>query len=323
MTYMKSLAESNTYWTQQMAFETGGDFEPGAELDDFRELKTKFLRKMLSPLFEYLHRSMTAERYDRVAGILRCVRESSLPQEIRENFEFSLVDPFKIELETRLDTLFQNLNDELAAAGDDAYKNKTACRRALESYNADIAPMVNKIEMFLAPDSELLKEVRETTAYSVRTLAIALHNKAGEVEASKQLIEQARAMVLPYSGSSIAAAKLEEDIKYVSESVKKDKVWGNLKPIKSAPSLTTINTIGFKLYGGTDYDPETNSHLATLYFVILFIPLFPIARYRVEDTLNGGYKFYGQAPLRQCDVIHLIIGLGIFLLMAIGVMFGK
>ena len=81
-------------------------------------------------------------------------------------------------------------------------------------------------------------------------------------------------------------------------------LFSKLTPIDSPPSLSTINGIGFKLYGATDFEPETKSHLATYYFVFFFIPIFPICRYRVIPD-DGGYRFLGKAPLRQSDKLHL------------------
>ena len=79
---------------------------------------------------------------------------------------------------------------------------------------------------------------------------------------------------------------------------------GDLTPVKSVPGLRTVNGCGFTLYGATDPDPRNGSHIATYYFVILAIPLFPIARYRVIQNGNS-YRFIGKAPLRTFDKWHI------------------
>ena len=71
-------------------------------------------------------------------------------------------------------------------------------------------------------------------------------------------------------------------------------LYGGLKPISSAPTLSTINGFGFTLYGSTDSDPISGSHIATYYFTALFIPVFPIARYRVIQSGNG-YRFFRES----------------------------
>lgn len=86
---------------------------------------------------------------------------------------------------------------------------------------------------------------------------------------------------------------------------KREKRMVGLKPIRSAPSLSTVNGIGAKMYGATDRDPEDGSYLTTLYFVIFFLPIFPIARYRVVVAGNNSYQFIGKAPLRPFDKWHI------------------
>lgn len=81
------------------------------------------------------------------------------------------------------------------------------------------------------------------------------------------------------------------------------------------PSLTTINTIGFKLYGKSDYDQQTDSFMTTHYFVAFFVPLFPIARYRVISPSYGSFQFLGRGALRTIDKVHLAIFAAVVLYM--------
>lgn len=78
----------------------------------------------------------------------------------------------------------------------------------------------------------------------------------------------------------------------------------DLQPISKAPSLWTLNGVGFKLYGHSDYDPETDSYVSTHYLVILFLPVMPTGRYRVIREGNL-YHFLGKEPLRLFDKLHI------------------
>jgi curved DNA-binding protein CbpA len=98
----------------------------------------------------------------------------------------------------------------------------------------------------------------------------------------------------------------------------KNKVLANLKPIKRAPSLQTINTIGFKLYGARDYDEATQSAVSTLYFVILFLPLFPLASYRVTPRGEGSWSFLGKVPFSDGESAHFWIVLLIAFIWILG-----
>lgn len=110
-------------------------------------------------------------------------------------------------------------------------------------------------------------------------------------------------------------AKLAEHIRSNLATVKGNKEHlGDLEPIASAPSLSTINGIGFTLYGSSDKRASDNSYMSTYYFVFLALPIFPIARYRVIPT-ERGYRFLGKGKLRTFDKWHIAISLALIGLM--------
>jgi hypothetical protein len=89
-----------------------------------------------------------------------------------------------------------------------------------------------------------------------------------------------------------------------------------MKPIQSAPTLYTLNGVGTNLYGKRDHDPYTQSYVATLYFVVLFIPIFPISCYRVIPHQGGGWNFIGKVDWSDRERYHLWAALAI-----IGILF--
>lgn len=70
-----------------------------------------------------------------------------------------------------------------------------------------------------------------------------------------------------------------------------------VEPIRSAPTLSTLNGVGSKLYGESERDSADGSFIATLYFVILYIPLFPIAQYLVRAEGGRRWTFFGKVPM--------------------------
>jgi hypothetical protein len=88
-----------------------------------------------------------------------------------------------------------------------------------------------------------------------------------------------------------------------------------LRTVEVPPSLTTVNGFGFKLYGRSGYDPETDSYMTTHYLVALFLPLLPIGRYRVISEDGYRYQFLGRASLRSLDRVHIAIVIAAVLLM--------
>ena len=111
-------------------------------------------------------------------------------------------------------------------------------------------------------------------------------------------------------------AKLRQSVNKNLATVKENLAsLGDLEPIRQAPSLRTVNGIGVTLYGSSDHRPD-GSYMATYYFVVLAIPVFPIARYRVIPT-GGGYRFLGKGKLRTFDKWHIGVSLGLIALMFI------
>lgn len=67
-----------------------------------------------------------------------------------------------------------------------------------------------------------------------------------------------------------------------------------MKPVKSPPSLFTINGIGVSMCGKRDFDPVTGTYIKTRCFCLVFVPVFPLDAYRVADAPGRGWYFLGK-----------------------------
>jgi len=96
-----------------------------------------------------------------------------------------------------------------------------------------------------------------------------------------------------------------------------DRMYAGLEPISGAPSLWTLNGIGTTLYGSSDHDRDSGSFISTYYLVFFFVPVVPLARYRVIQ--NGkSYRFLGKAPLRTFDKWHIAIAIALVVWLFVG-----
>src|SRR5262245_11072394 len=68
-----------------------------------------------------------------------------------------------------------------------------------------------------------------------------------------------------------------------------------LGPLRSAPSLMTINGVGAMMHGERDRKSD-GTYVATHCLVFFFIPILPIRSYLVSSEGNG-WRFYGRVPL--------------------------
>lgn len=131
-------------------------------------------------------------------------------------------------------------------------------------------------------------EIRESICWQLRGISVSLFNKTNDLENSIDIIKKA----LTIDTSQSTKEKIQEDLKTLNSIKFKKEIWG--EPIDEAPSLHLINGCGTTIYG------------ETLYFVLIGIPIFPIARYRCTPTLKG-YRFHGKLKLKQWQVIWQIL----------------
>lgn len=71
-----------------------------------------------------------------------------------------------------------------------------------------------------------------------------------------------------------------------------------MRPIRSAPELATINGFGASLSGARDHDAESGTYVKTHSVCLLFIPVFALGAYRVAKAdSGGGWHLIGKVPL--------------------------
>ena len=72
---------------------------------------------------------------------------------------------------------------------------------------------------------------------------------------------------------------------------------------QSAGSTYTMNGIGTHLYGSKDPCPECGSKIQTKWFVIIFIPVIPISKYRTRWTTPYRYISRKMKSARELEVV--------------------
>lgn len=154
----------------------------------------------------------------------------------------------------------------------------------------------------LPPTSPTRQDARDMIASTLMKCAISYGNETQRWRSCITLLEAARQR----TDNSFLHQKIDENLHVVrsnSESL------GDLEPIRSAPSLRTVNGIGTMLYGNTDHRAD-GSYMATHCFTFFLVPVFPLARYRVISA-ESGYRFLGKGPLRTFDKWHIAISIAL------------
>jgi hypothetical protein len=198
---------------------------------------------------------------------------------------------------------------------------RTSCKEAMES--ADSAPssadqkateLANDMPGRLAKigksgvPADLVAGMSNEVAQAIIYCTIAFGNETNNWSRCIQIFASAK----PLATDESTEERIATNLVVVRRNAA---MFANLIPIKSAPSLYTLNGFGVTLYGKTDEDAETHAYTATYYFVALFIPLFPICRYRVIATGSNSYRFLGKGPLRTFDKAHLALSIALIAFM--------
>jgi len=275
---------------------------------EFKVMGQKLKKEILDPAFEGIDKAVKDMENLKVSedGVL----DSDEKRKIKE-----LVETIKIELNKLIDV---GLYDDSKVK---IMRDRAAS--AIRTVSIDINNNLNEAEIALGL-VKIAKEISGTegTKNSAKADVEIIENNLnyknkekeykkildpimGKIEAGKYEKAMEEINTLLYNqGTDLELKKVLQEIKTNME----ERVVKHGKPIKKAPSMHTINGVGTRVYGDTQY------------FVFLFIPIIPIARYTVINHGNGSYSFLGKLELHQWQKIWKFIAIAVLVIWFIVIM---
>jgi hypothetical protein len=179
--------------------------------------------------------------------------------------------------------------------------NAPAVEAAEELATDVISPLVMSFHAAI-PNDVKVAEAKDRLAHLLHLVAAArtwtLH-----AERAGQLLNLASEKV---NANSPLAARIGSAREKLAEGQAASQVFKGSKPAGS-PTLFTFNGIGARFYGNSEWDAGTASYMTTHYFVLLFIPLFPLGRYRVRSSDDKSYQILARYPLKRANWWHSAI----------------
>lgn len=148
---------------------------------------------------------------------------------------------------------------------------------------------------------DIVEQWHSVLGWKMREAALELH-KQGEDEGALAIVKEALGIVQDLEVKEALIkdlTTLEHNITY--------KPYDEIEKISNAPSLGTVNTIGTKLYGSVPFMADKRLRYSILYFVFIYIPVFPLVRYVVEPTGPNQWKFFGKTKWTQSMKVHLAV----------------
>ncbi len=106
-------------------------------------------------------------------------------------------------------------------------------------------------------------------------------------------------------------AKLIEDLGHLEKLLAA--AYADIKEVTRAPLLGTLNGFGITVSGHEPFQADKRLYFKILYFTVLFVPVFPIARYLVSDAAGGGWQFRGKTKWTPGMKIHCLVTCAVIL----------
>jgi tetratricopeptide (TPR) repeat protein len=130
----------------------------------------------------------------------------------------------------------------------------------------------------------------------------------GQYKTAQEYLEQAKSLAP------------EGDLAQIEEwlaTCKRNQIFEGVDTKHNTPTLRTVNGIGATFYGKRDYDPASNSYVTTHFFTFFFLPVIPLAAYRVVSTGGNSYRIFGKVPLSRPAIWYrraVFAAVGVFIL---------
>jgi tetratricopeptide (TPR) repeat protein len=296
-----ALVERKEYWETTLKTEIRGGFEPAATAEEVESLRGRALTLVADIIAGIARDAIAHNKSSLCYRALSLLRKAQLPGSISAVLENEVLGAEEDNFEAFCGALQKGLNDKIERTAGNEADNRRISEEELQHFNEEIEPALKRIIAFSGADCGTGLRARDAAANCLNSIALA-YTWADEFELARKLQSKACALV---PQDSVVRSQIAESAEKVARAARSQQIWKDLKPVDAAPSMSTINGFGFRLYGQSDTDPDTGSYLSTYYFVALFIPIFPIGRYRVRSTGGDSYQFYGKAPLRKFDKWHL------------------
>ena len=296
------VVSDDEYWGLSLELEERGCFEPAALPSEMDTLREGAVSLAAEPLLGAARDAVVRNDTSIVARVLIALgglaNTGSWTIAAQEDISSPIVARFRDQCRSVRD----ESGSKIVREQNTAKTNKILCDAALKRFRGEIGPALADLLKIFAPDQEAVQRVREESALCLSGIATD-YTWADEYILSEKLNEEA----LKLAHDTLGAVRIEHGLEQVRASASRQRVFGT--SVSSAPSLRTINGFGFTMYGQSDYDAESKSYSATHYFVALFLPIFPLGRYRVINAGGRHYRFLGKIPLRMGDRWHLGISI--------------
>lgn len=302
------LISDGAFWEHLREMDEKSGFEPAASASDVEWLKEQAATLLIEPTLRQAEKALLENDRNSTKRFVELIISSNLPQKDIDKALIVLTEPFEYQIESGCDSFVKTLQDELNKNSDSIKDKQSTFSTLYNNFEDETIKRYGVFKGLFGTELDSVRRSRDSIAECLKAVSLICNNECKNYRQSEKILLEAKEIAY----SPLIIGRIEEDLKVVSNNRKTE----NEKPTKP-PALGTINGIGTRLYGKSDYDKESGTYISTLYFVLLFVPIIPLARYRVKDAGTNSWYFLSKAPFRALDKWHLGISCALLLLFII------
>lgn len=308
------LLNPNDYWELTTAIEISGSFEPPAYASEVEKIRLSAVAIAAEPFLELAREAAHRDDLILLGKSLSALGQLAETGDWARAAQEELAQPILGIFEKLCASVVDEVRGKIVRESDASADNKIICDRAYKRFQAEVDHRLDALLGALKDVPAIRDACRENAAECLGVIAMGYTWADQFIRAEETYVK-----AFDLAVGTLAAPALQQSLESVKSSANVQRSRG--APVSSAPSLSTVNGFGFRLYGQSDLDPETGSYSANHYFTALFIPVFPVGRYRVISSGSNGYRFLGKLPFRNSEKWHLGIGLAVIACLVLAIFF--
>lgn len=299
---LSKFLSRDDYWELTTELEINGSFEPPAYSSEVDNLRDTAVGIAAEPLLTFAREAAHSEDLNSLSRALSALEQLDGTGRWASVAQRELSQPILDKFNSLCSSLQSEVSDGIVRDADSVKQNKIVCVGGIKRFKTEISPQLDTLTGVFKLTPWLVVALKEPAAQCLGTIGMG-YTWADDFVTAQETYQAA----LEIAEGTLAAPGLHQSLEEIHHAASQQK--SNGQPVDKAPSLSTINGIGFALYGRSDEDFDTGQYTTTHYFVVFFVPVFPLGRYRVLRRDSQGYRFFGKLPFRKYEKWHLGIAL--------------
>lgn len=168
ITLWEEVIDSDDYWPSLLDMDMVGEFEPFATIEEVENLKLNVYRLICSKLLALANEGVVTKNEGICKQVFNILRDSKIPRNIFYEFETQVFGSLEDEFIELCEQIRNDSNNSLNKQDTNALDNIKTCTTALNRFNNEVQPGLNRLLNLSGQNTELANRVKEEAAGCLR-----------------------------------------------------------------------------------------------------------------------------------------------------------